>query len=140
MGTPLRPDDAQRVRTVISRYPGHDRAFCFVATEADQVFGFVTCAVLDHPVLFGREGEIEELGVVPHARQRSIKAALVRHVVLHLKQHDVDSIHTRVATDEPGERTFWRSLGWDNTMTIFSIYSNVPGDPRLQQVWDEYQE
>ncbi len=24
-------------------------------------------------------------------------------------------------------------------MTIYSIYSNVPGDPTLQGIWDEYQ-
>jgi hypothetical protein len=24
-------------------------------------------------------------------------------------------------------------------MTIYSIYSNVPGDPDLQRVWNEYQ-
>lgn len=24
-------------------------------------------------------------------------------------------------------------------MTIYSIYSNVPGDPALQRVWDKYQ-
>ena len=41
--------------------------------------------------------------------------------------------------DEKTLRTFWQSLGWVNDMTIYSIYSDVPGDSVLQRIWDEHQ-
>lgn len=54
------------------------------------------------------------------------------------------SIHVRIgiweeSSAEAEQRVFWQSLGWENDMTIYSIYSNVPGNPAFQRVWDEYQ-
>lgn len=135
VGTPLREDDARRVRTVLSRYPGHNRAFCFVAVEHGTVIGFVTCAVLEHPVLLGSSGEIEELALAP-GQPAQIKTALVQRAVEELKRHAVASIHTRVDLDAPQDRAFWDGLGWANDLTIFSIYRSVPGSPALEQVWN----
>ena len=139
VGTPLREEDAQRVRIVLRKYPDQTQARCFVAVENGAIIGFVTCAVLQHPVLFGLSGEIEELMVTPQYQQRYIKAALVRHAVAYMKQHQVSRIHTTVGMDEPREKAFWRRLGWLNDMTIFSIYHSVPGDPDAQRTWDEYE-
>ncbi|HLF75677.1 MAG TPA: hypothetical protein VI524_15075, partial [Anaerolineales bacterium] len=55
-------------------------------------------------------------------------------------------VHTGVGNTDgqasPWRRgdTFWRRLGWDNDLTVFSIYWSVPGAPELQRVWDAYQE
>lgn len=68
-------------------------------------------------------------------------AALVRAAVLHLKGLGVRSVHCTTSTDgdDAPARAFWRRLGWEQGMTIFSIYADVPGDPALQAVWDRYQ-
>lgn len=139
VGTPLRDEDANRVRAVISKYPDQLRAHCFVAVQNGTVVGFITCAVLDHPVLFGLSGEIEELYVVPRRERHTIGAALVQQAVRTLQQSGASSIHVRVGTDEPRDKAFWRRLGWSNEVTIFSIYASVPGDPDLQHIWDSYQ-
>ncbi len=64
--------------------------------------------------------------------------------VTFLQARGAGSIHTRICVGkecpEEGElRSFWNLLGWENDMTLYSIYSNVPGDPVLQRIWDEYQ-
>jgi ribosomal protein S18 acetylase RimI-like enzyme len=104
------------------------------------VVGYLTCAITTHPIMPGRAGEIEELYVIPRRGRRAIEVALVERAVRLLQQHGATSIHVRtgVDRDEARYRAFWRQLGWANDMTIFSIYGNVPGAPKLQQVWDAY--
>lgn len=141
---PLSETALQQILVNLKQYASSTVAHCFVAEEDHSVIGFVTCAVLTHPIMPGSSGEIEELYVQPHAQQESIRAALVQQAVHFLQAQGVGSIHTRICVgpdecpDEAQQRAFWQSLGWENDMTIYSIYSNVPGDSQLQHVWDEY--
>jgi len=142
-GTPLQATSAQLIITNLKQYATHEAAHCFVAEEQQTIIGFVTCCVTAHPVMPGLSGEIEELYVVPEAHRQEIQADLVRQAVIFMHARGAASIHTRICIgkecpDEAELRAFWQSLGWENDMTIFSIYSNVPGDPALQHVWDEY--
>ena len=141
-GTPLPAASSQLILSNLRQYTTHQLVHCFVAEEQHTIIGFVTCCVSGHPVMPGLSGEIEELYV--EARRNEVQSDLVRQAVTFLQAHGAGSIHTRICVGkecpEEGEpRSFWQSLGWENDMTIFSIYSNVPGDPALQRIWDEYQ-
>jgi hypothetical protein len=145
-GTPLPEPSAQLILANLRQYATHELVHCFVAEEQGIITGFVTCSVQGHPVMPGISGEIEELYVHPGAStasQYAVRAELVNQAVAFMLARGAGSIHTRTCTgkecpEEAEQRAFWQSLGWENDMTIYSIYSNVPGDPRLQRVWDEY--
>ena len=141
-GTPLPDVSSQLILANLRQYATHQLVHCFVAEEQHTIIGFVTCCVSGHPVMPGLSGEIEELYV--ERRRHEVQSDLVRQAVTFLQARGAGSIHTRICVGkecpEEGElRSFWQSLGWENDMTIFSIYSNVPGDPALQRTWDEYQ-
>ncbi len=143
-GTPLPESSSQRILANLKRYATHQLVHCFVAEEQRTILGFVTCCVTSHPVMPGLAGEIEELYVQAGTNQQQIRADLVRQAVTFMQAQGVGSIHTRICAgkecpDEAELRSFWQSLGWENDMTVFSIYSDVPGAPILQHIWDEYQ-
>ncbi|HEX9134391.1 MAG TPA: GNAT family N-acetyltransferase [Ktedonobacteraceae bacterium] len=143
-GTPLPESSAQLILANLKQYATHQAVHCFVAEEQHILIGFVTCSVTEHPVMPGLAGEIEELYVQSNPKRQEVQAELVRQAVSFMQTRGAGSIHTRMCVGkecpEEGElRAFWRSLGWENDMTIYSIYSDVPGDPTLQSVWDEYQ-
>lgn len=146
-GTPLPASSAQLILTNLKQYATHQLAHCFVMEEQSVILGFITCCVQGHPVMPGLSGEIEELYVQPTEtamHRQTIKTDLVRQAVTFMLEQGVGSVHTRTCTgkecpEEEEQRIFWQSMGWENDMTIYSIYSNVPGDPTLQHVWDEYQ-
>lgn len=143
-GTPLPETPARLILANLKQYAAHEMVRCFVAEEQGAITGFVTCYVMGHPVMPGLAGEVEELYVERGARRQEIQAELVRQAVTFMQARGAGSIHTRICAgkecpDEAELRAFWQSLGWENAMSIFSIYSNVPGDPTLQHVWDEYQ-
>ena len=143
-GTPLPETSAQLILTNLRQYANHQVVHCFVAEEQHNLIGFVTCSVTGHPVMPGLAGEIEELYVQPDTQGHEIQADLVRQAVLFMQARGAGSIHARICVgkecpEEEELRAFWLSLGWENDMTIFSIYSNVPGDPALQHTWNEYQ-
>lgn len=144
-GTPLPATSAQLILANLKQYAAHQMVHCFVAEEQQVLIGFVTCCITTHPVVSGLAGEIEELYVQTGPNWQEIQANLVRQAVTFLQAREAGSIHTHICVgkecpDEAEQRSFWQSLEWENDMTIFSIYSNVPGDPALQHVWDEYQE
>jgi Acetyltransferase (GNAT) family len=142
-GTPLPEKAAQQILANLTQYAAHAEVRCFVAEEGQTLIGFLTCCLTRHPVAPGVSGEIEELYVqtVPH--EHAIQAELVREAVAFLQAQGAGSIHTHIGIEEESpeegeQRAFWQSLGWENDMTIYSIYSDVPGNPTLQHVWDEY--
>jgi Acetyltransferase (GNAT) family len=143
-GTPLPESAASLILANLKQYAAHQAVHCFVAEEQHILIGFVTCCVTGHPVMRGLTGEIEELYVPPDPHPQTVQAELVRQAVAFMKGRGARSIHTRIGIGEESpkegeQRAFWQSLGWENDMTIYSIYSDVPGDPPLQRVWDEYQ-
>jgi hypothetical protein len=142
-GTPLPDASAQFILANLKQYAAHQMVHCFVAEESHAVIGFVTCSVTGHPVMPGLTGDIEEMYVQPGPHRQAVQVDLVRQAVIFMKERGAGNIHTRICVgnecpDENEMRTFWQSLGWENDMTIYSIYSNVPGDSILQRVWDEY--
>jgi hypothetical protein len=141
-GTPLPAASSQLILTNLRQYSTLQSVHCFVAEEQQIIIGFVTCCVSGHPVMPGLSGEIEELYV--EARRNEVQSDLVRQAVTFLQARGAGSIHTRICVgkecpEEGDLRSFWNSLGWENDMSLYSIYSNVPGDPALQRIWDEYQ-
>lgn len=141
VGTPLSEHSAKLILANLHHYASHPMVRCFVAEEQQAIIGFVTCALTTHPITPGLSGEIEELYVQAHERAHEIQAQLVKQAVTFLQERGAVSVHVNICIGDPEcveSAAFWQSLGWDNDMTIFSIYSNVPGDPRLQRIWDEY--
>ena len=141
-GTPLPEKAAQQILANLNQYAVHQDDYCFVAEEQHLLIGFLTCSVTGHPP--GRSGEIEELYVQSGPDEQTVQADLVRQAVTFMQARGARSIHVRIGIweESPAEaeqRGFWESLGWENDMTIYSIYSNVPGNPTFQHVWDEYQ-
>ncbi len=141
---PLPETAARQVLANLRQYAASQVAHCFVAEENQALIGFVTCTVLTHPIEPCSTGEVEELYVQPHEQRDQIRADLVRQAVHFLQAQGVVNVHTHICVgpdecpDEAEQRAFWLSLGWVNDMTIYSIYSDVPGDPQLQRVWDTY--
>ncbi|HMQ34075.1 MAG TPA: GNAT family N-acetyltransferase [Chloroflexaceae bacterium] len=140
MGAPLRDDLAPQLLANLVRYAGHPDARCFVDVVDGTVVSFVTCAALRHPIEPAVKGEVEELFVLPGRERLAIKAALVRAAVLALQGLGAHSIHVTTSTDreDAPAQAFWRRQGWEQGMTIFSIYADLPGDPVLQAVWQRY--
>jgi hypothetical protein len=143
-GTPLSERAAQQILANLKQYADHEEVRCFVAEEEQVLIGFLTCSVAGHPVMPGRAGEIEELYVQASPQQRMIQAELVKQAVIFMQGRGARSIHVRIGIGEESpkeeeQRAFWQALGWVNDMTIYSIYSNVPGVAALQLVWNEYQ-
>lgn len=143
-GTPLPASSASLILANLKQYATHQAVHCFVAEEQHLLIGFVTCSVTEHPVMPGLTGEIEELYVQPDPHEQTVQAELVRQAVAFMQGRGARSIHTRIGIGEESpeegvQRAFWQSLGWENGMTIYSIYSNVPGNTALQRVWDKYQ-
>jgi hypothetical protein len=144
-GTPPLPETAvSLILANLKQYAAHQAVHCFVAEEQQALIGFVTCCVMGHPVMPGLAGEIEELYVQAGPHSQTIQAELVMQAVAFMKRCGASSIHARIGIGEESpkereQRVFWQSLGWENGMTIYSVYSNVPGDPTLQRVWDEPQ-
>lgn len=141
-GTPLPESSARVILANLKQYTTHPDVHCFVAEEQHILTGFVTCGVTKHPVMPGLTGEIEELYVQPGPHQQAVQAELVSQAVAFMKGRGARSIHTRIgigeeSPEEGKQRAFWQSLGWENDMTIYSIYSDVPGNPALQGVWDK---
>lgn len=143
-GAPLPEENARQILANLKQYPAHQDVRCFVAEEQHVLIGFLTCSITGHPVMPGLSGEIEELYVQPGPDSQTARADLVKQAVIFLQTRGAGSIHTRIGigADSPKEkdqRAFWQTLGWENGMTLYSIYSNVPGDPAFQHVWDAYQ-
>lgn len=141
-GTPLPESSAQVILANLKQYAAHPDVHCFAAEEQHSLIGFVTCSVTKHPVMLGLTGEIEELYVQPGLHQQAVQAELVSQAVAFMKGRGARSIHTQIGIGEESpkegkQRAFWQLLGWENDMTIYSIYSNVPGNPALQRVWDK---
>jgi len=144
VGTPLSETSARQILANLKQYPSHQEVLCLVVQEQAGITGFLTCSVSGHPVMPGLSGEIEELYVRSGPRLQELQTELVRQAVVLMQKQGAMSIHTRIgigmeSPKEHEQRVFWQSLGWENDMTIYSIYSNVPGDPGLQDVWDAYQ-
>lgn len=143
-GTPPGEKEAQQILANLKLYATHQEVRCFVAEEQHQLIGFLTCIVIGHPVMTGLSGDIEELYVRPCSHRQIVQVDLVRQAVAFMQAQGATSIHTQIGIGEESpkegeQRAFWRSLGWENDMTTYSIYSNVPGDPVLQRIWNNYQ-
>jgi hypothetical protein len=143
-GTPPGEREAHQILANLQQYATHQEAHCFVAEEQHLLIGFLTCIVTRHPVMPGLSGDIEELYVQPGPHWQTVQTDLVRQAVAFMQARGAGSIHVRIGIGEESpkekdQQIFWQSLGWENDMTIYSIYRNVPGDPTLQHVWDEYQ-
>lgn len=143
VGAPLPEASARQILANLKQYPAHQTVRCFVAEEQGTIIGFLTCSVMGHPVMPGLSGEIEELYVQPHPQRHEIKVELVGQAVKFMQALGAGSIHARICIgdecpEEAELRAFWQSLGWVNDTTSYAIYSNIPGDPALQRIWDKY--
>jgi ribosomal protein S18 acetylase RimI-like enzyme len=102
----------------------HPDAICLVAEEDGQLVGFVTAQRTTHPTLPGAVGEIEELYVQPPARRAGVGRALVDGAVEHLREQGADVFKTQADLEREGALAFLKAIGWENDMTVFSLYDD----------------
>ena len=121
-GRSLSDDESVNVLRLLRRYASHRDAFCLVAEEQGKLVGFVTACLLSHPVMEGRCGEIEELYVQPHIRRRGIGSDLVNQAMALLREQDASPIRTHIRADSSVAKSFWRHLGWEHDLAVFSLY------------------
>jgi ribosomal protein S18 acetylase RimI-like enzyme len=126
-GTPLLEPSAQLILANLQQYATHQAVHCYVAEEQQVLIGFVTCSVTAHPVMPGLTGEIEELYVQSNPNRQEIQTELVRQAVAFMQVRGAGSIHIRIGIGEESpkegeQRAFLQALGWENDMTIYSIY------------------
>jgi len=138
VGEQLSESNTKQVMKNLKAYAVHEICHCFVAVEDEQIIGFVTLSMLKHPIEPGSVGEVEELYVQPIPNKIDVMKSLVSQAVMQLKQQGVGVITTRVDVDEPDRLSFWNTLKWSQDTVNFTIYDNLPSDPDLQAVWDNY--
>lgn len=100
----------------------HPHAICLVAEDRGELVGFVTATRTSHPTLPGGAGEIEELYVRPSARGAGVGRELVQRAVALLKEQGAVVFRTQADIERAGALAFFRAIGWENDMTVFSRY------------------
>jgi hypothetical protein len=93
----------------------HRDATCLVAERDGELVGFVTAAVLAHPVLLGTAGEVEEL------YGPGVERELAEAAVAWLQMCDgIGAIvhHTDIAGADP----LWTELGFERDVARYSLY------------------
>lgn len=125
----------ERIRKNLTQYATHTDCHCLIAEKDNEIVGFITFCILNHPIQSGYGGEIEDLYVQEGHRDSDVSETLVHQAVLQMKQQGAGVINTRVDADDADALTFWHKLNWSQDMVNFTIYSNVDDDG----VWDSYQ-
>lgn len=120
----LSPGEARNMSRLLRGYVGGDRAGCLVAEEENELVGFATFCVYNHPVS-GCLGEVEELYVRPEARGRGIGSRLAREAAKELRRRGASVLRALVNNDSSEVSTralqFWREQGWEDDMVACSL-------------------
>ena len=121
----LSAESLERIRDNLERTPAHPDALCLVAEDSQELFGFVTASISQHPVRPRPGGEIEELYVRAGADQTHVGALLAQKAIDWFHERGVGVIWSRVALDAPwttSDIAFWTRLGFENDQTLLSRY------------------
>ncbi len=121
--------DRDRMRRVLEQISASGKACCFLAREADAAAGFVTAAVIDHPVMDGPLGAVEELYVRPEFRGSGAGEGLLRHALDFLRERGAAVFRTHTCTKDSTAAGFWDRLGWERDVVTFSRYDGAPVNP-----------
>lgn len=100
-----------RIRQSLLHHQVDDRV---LVARGDDVLGFVMFTIEQHP--YERDvsrGLVENLFVVPEARDRGVGSALLRAAEAVLADRGVDAVALEVLADNEGARRFYRRAGYD---------------------------
>jgi GNAT superfamily N-acetyltransferase len=122
-GGPLSETGYRNIARMLSMSAWHHAAYCLVAEDDGDLVGFVNGRVdVGDGLLPGAVGEIETCYVVPDARRKGVGRALVDAAIAHCRAAGAGLLRLQVCADDRAAHAFWRSLGFDADMTVFSRY------------------
>lgn len=123
-GYHLSDETRKRVTANLLQYVDHNEVFAFVARDGDTIIGYITGWISAHPVMAGLSGEIEELYVKSAYRRQGIGTRLIEEALNHLREMAPDSVYrVHVGSDNADVKAFWQQHGWEDDLTVFSLYS-----------------
>src|SRR5688572_3717559 len=108
----LTPMAERAVRRNLAATIDNPSAFCLVAEDEGAVHGFVTAALLSHPVMPGRSAEIEELKVDRDHRGRGLGRELLREALRWIHNAGVGRVRVHIAPDEITAAALFREVGF----------------------------
>ena len=111
-------------RAWFARYPGNEMALALVAEEADQVVGYLLCALTAHPTAAGRSAEIDEVCVAELHRGQGIGRRLVEELRRQLLSgvDDLTTIQARTDRENDRAQAFLAALGFEHDVLEFTDY------------------
>jgi ribosomal protein S18 acetylase RimI-like enzyme len=121
-GAPLSERGRRNIARMLRAAAEHPEIFCLVATVGGAVVGYTVGRVSGHPVLPGLEGELEDLYVVPAARERSIGGRLADAAIARLRDAGAGVISIHVDADDEEAQAFWTSRGFEGDTVRFALY------------------
>lgn len=99
-------------------------AFCLVAEIDNKVVGFVTAAIVGHPVMPGRIAEIEELHVATSHRRQGVATELLSEAMRWLSNAGVVRMRAHVELDRATAVVpLFRSLGWLDDQVALNVWA-----------------
>ncbi len=122
-GGPLTERGMANVDRMLQVASFHHETTCLVATEDEEILGFVLARVDPGDGLRpSLAGEVHELYVVPEARHRGLGTDLAAAAVRWLRAHGARAIRTLVCADNTDSREFWQRQGFEPDMVCLSLY------------------
>ncbi len=121
-GAPLSERGRRNIARMLRGAAEHPEVFCLVATEGGSVVGYTVGRASGDPLLSGLAGELEDLYVVPGARERSIGRRLADAAMERLREAGAGVIWTHVDADDEEAQAFWAALDFNGDMVRFALY------------------
>jgi len=122
-GGPLTERGLANIDRMLQVASFHHETTCLVATEGEDIRGFVLARVdPGDGLLPSLVGEVQELHVVPEARNGGLSTELASAAVSWLREHGARTIRTLVCADNTDSRESWQRQGFEPDMVCLSLY------------------
>jgi ribosomal protein S18 acetylase RimI-like enzyme len=121
-GAPLSERGRRKIARMLHAAAEHPEVFCLVADEDGRIVGYTVGRVSGDPLEPGLVGELEDLYVVPDARDRSVGRRLAEAAITRLRDIDAGVIWAHVDADDEAAQAFWAALGLKGDVVRFSLY------------------
>ncbi|MFN8530199.1 MAG: GNAT family N-acetyltransferase [Anaerolineae bacterium] len=118
-GAAFDPDSRMRIFSGLCRCLPAVESVCFVALVDQQIVGFVVGALTGKTTWAVQSGDIEEVYVIPANRRQKIGTELVKQMTEWMRAKGCETIRTRVDTEAPESRAFWKAMGWEGDQIHF---------------------
>ncbi|MEJ7705336.1 MAG: GNAT family N-acetyltransferase [Geodermatophilaceae bacterium] len=122
-GGPLTDRGLANIDRMLQVASFHHETIGLVAADGATILGFVVARFDPGDGLLPHQaGELQELYVVPGARNRGLNAELAAAAVAWLRLRGAQTIRTLVCADNHESREFWERQGFTPDMVCLSLY------------------